>query len=764
MATYTGKKTVFDYLQGSIPDGDHVFSTTANGETVDINVEMINFTGDVEYTASPVLGNTTTDQRMLIVKYHKNLTVGTGVTITPQVRKRGMLIFVRGVLTNNGTITMTARGAAAAGQNVYMFNDVSGSLCYIPADGAAAKAQPYQTSETGGHTSAAAGNNGTGRQLGGGGPGAARGAAGGTGAAATSFSGGSGGGGSNNGTAGSAAANGGAGGAGYSSSSYSHSAGGGAGNPGGAAAAGNRGDAGPGGAGTGGLLIIYGFDVINNGTISANGSAGGNGYRAGGGGSGGGHVELATSKATPTKAGTITVAGGTRGVGTRGDESGDGGSGGSGTYSITQVKVSVNKYLFQDGLDIKKYAASSYPNDVLPAMTANNNPSPYLIKASSIYVATNDAWKAFNNTNADADDCWHSSNTDTGAQWLQIDLGAGVQKRIGSYAITTRNHPSFPQSPKNWILQGSNDESAWDNLHTVSGAVSTSNLRSVYEFSSNPNLYRYFRILISANYSSTGHVAIGEMELIEAKGSWTTIGTSPATKAMFDTDGMADLSAINSETLRLLSSTLPELLVWTDEEGEPTRSMSTTAVPKPVLVLALNDIDLDQMKGMNVTTVQSGAGIAKFILSADGGATWIGLGGTSVNISDMSDVKSKALAASEITAFTQANWEAFISRKIRVGVYLEQSALTDVASADGVTAAYNRYLLNPMLEGLAIGYDLVEVREPELFISRDDGSTWLKATTDVLSKLDSLPTGKSLRVKAVLKNGQELQGISYSWI
>ncbi len=39
--------------------------------------------------------------------------------------------------------------------------------------------------------------------------------------------------------------------------------------------------------GTGGLLIIYAKDIINNtGTISSNGSAGGNGYRTGGGGSG----------------------------------------------------------------------------------------------------------------------------------------------------------------------------------------------------------------------------------------------------------------------------------------------------------------------------------------------------------------------------------------------------------------------------------------------------------------------------------------------
>jgi hypothetical protein len=45
---------------------------------------------------------------MLILKYHGNLTIGEGVTIQPQVRKKGMVIYVEGTLTNNGTgLTIT---------------------------------------------------------------------------------------------------------------------------------------------------------------------------------------------------------------------------------------------------------------------------------------------------------------------------------------------------------------------------------------------------------------------------------------------------------------------------------------------------------------------------------------------------------------------------------------------------------------------------------------------------------------------------------
>lgn len=305
-------------------------------------------------------GDMVADQRMLILKFHRNLDVPSGTFITPLTRKKGMLIYVGGTLTNNGTVTMTARGANAVGQNVYMFRDINGALCFVPAAGAAGRAQPNQGSETSAHTSALPGFAGTGRQLGGGAPGAGRGTTGGTGAAATSYSGGSGGGGSNTIAGGAGQANGGAGGIGRTSSANSHSAGGGAGNPGGAGANGNRTDGMPGSNGTGGLLIIYSKDLVNNGVISANGMAGGSGYRAGGGGSGGGHVEIVTSK-TATKVGTIQVAGGAAGAGTRGAEAGDGGVGGTGTYAIAITTLLTDRnILVEDPDGIKTYTSSGW--------------------------------------------------------------------------------------------------------------------------------------------------------------------------------------------------------------------------------------------------------------------------------------------------------------------------------------------------------------------------------------------------------------------
>ena len=56
-----------------------------------------------------------------------------------------MLLYVTGNLENNGTITMTARGAKSAGQNVYLWKNEAeaNSYEYVPAVGAAGGAGVY---------------------------------------------------------------------------------------------------------------------------------------------------------------------------------------------------------------------------------------------------------------------------------------------------------------------------------------------------------------------------------------------------------------------------------------------------------------------------------------------------------------------------------------------------------------------------------------------------------------------------------------------
>jgi hypothetical protein len=286
-------------------NGDKIADT----EYASIPVEYVEVSGNTTYATTPTIGNSTADARMLALRYRGDLTINSGVTLTPQVRKRGMFLYVDGTLTVNGTISMTARGAAnVPGDRILILNS-AGSAYEIPAVGGAGGAERLlnESSERGKNGSV--GENGG---LGGGGGGSycntgycsplRVGAKGGD---ATSYSGGSGAGGGGGG----AGSNiGGAGGAGY----YAGYGAGGAGNPGGG---GSR----TGATGTGGLLIIYADAIIvgSAGKIEANGSSGATGTcgcscsgGCGGAGSGGGSVNIFYLSSF-SNSGSLTTTGGT---------------------------------------------------------------------------------------------------------------------------------------------------------------------------------------------------------------------------------------------------------------------------------------------------------------------------------------------------------------------------------------------------------------------------------------------------------------------
>lgn len=247
----------------------------------------------------------------------RSLTIATGVTFTPPYRCKGIIIYDVQDLINNGTISMTARGAHATGQNVWLYNNE-----YVPAEGATGA--PSVSGWSGDpNTWIRGGNgyNGTGRQTGGGGGGIAGGAWRwgsiwfwtGRGGNGTSFSGGTGAGQWNrhssdywgpildpNGTD-----DGGHGGHGSQNWDYAYSdygCPGGVGNPSGrhtrwtggrftrelnASTDHNQ------ASGTGGLLIIFAFNLQNNGSIDANGVAS---WHDGAGSSGGGSINIFYSK------------------------------------------------------------------------------------------------------------------------------------------------------------------------------------------------------------------------------------------------------------------------------------------------------------------------------------------------------------------------------------------------------------------------------------------------------------------------------------
>ena len=200
-------------------NGTYTFRVKGNingtNETKNYKVELINYYDDVTYsldagqTSKVVsLGDSTTEYKMLVVKYHKNLTIDSGVTVTATnvsnlTYKKGMYLCVMGELRNSGTISMTARGTYnQAGENVYLWKNIDNTYEYVPAVGGAGAPGAYLPRNVGQTSQSIGGYNGytgTNRRTGGGGSGGAYGGwnsgtriGSGAGSAGTSYSGGSG--------------------------------------------------------------------------------------------------------------------------------------------------------------------------------------------------------------------------------------------------------------------------------------------------------------------------------------------------------------------------------------------------------------------------------------------------------------------------------------------------------------------------------------------------------------------------------------------
>ena len=269
-------------------------------------------------------------KRMVVVKVNGNITINKNITLTSIKSNngyggpKGMLIYCTGNINNEGTISMTARGAKAEGEDIYLWKNSDGTYEYIPSTGATGGESQYASFGLNGND----GDTVSLRATGGGGAAGGYRTNGGNGATGTSYSGGTGGGAGGRVIGENGTENGGQGGnAKYSNDSQYN--GGGAGNPGGNPSV-SRGEKGENG--TGGTLIIYSNNIDNSGKIESEGSNGGNGDDSSGGASGGGSINI-FYKSTYIEQGVCSVKGGT-GVTT----AIKGGNGGTGTINTGTLK------------------------------------------------------------------------------------------------------------------------------------------------------------------------------------------------------------------------------------------------------------------------------------------------------------------------------------------------------------------------------------------------------------------------------------------
>lgn len=152
------------------------------------------------------------------------------------------------------------------------------------------------------------------------------------------------------------------------------------------------------------------------------------------------------------------------------------------------------------------------PTDFAPHnMTSNSAPSPYVASASS-NSASLLPYMAFDGGLGTLH-YWVTNSTQTG--WLKLDIGAGNSKLLGSYGVAVNTIPEPNRAPKAWTIEGSNDNSNWDVLDTVTNQTGWgSGETRTFNCDVASTSYRYFMINVSEN-NGDAYLEVGELYLYE---------------------------------------------------------------------------------------------------------------------------------------------------------------------------------------------------------------------------------------------------------
>jgi len=152
-----------------------------------------------------------------------------------------------------------------------------------------------------------------------------------------------------------------------------------------------------------------------------------------------------------------------------------------------------------------------YSADVIPLMTSNTH-TDCIVSASSQYDVTNVPWRACDNSNLDATCFATLTGVPTG--WFKLKF-TNPKKAI-ALALTSRNSTDATlMSPKDFIIEGSNDDINYTFLGTWTNITGwLQNEKRLFAFS-NQNIYKYYKISILLNNGAT-YTGFGEIELFEA--------------------------------------------------------------------------------------------------------------------------------------------------------------------------------------------------------------------------------------------------------
>jgi hypothetical protein len=147
-------------------------------------------------------------------------------------------------------------------------------------------------------------------------------------------------------------------------------------------------------------------------------------------------------------------------------------------------------------------------NIATPAMTSNATPSGFVF-ANGFIAVGNEPWRAFDQSTATS---WQTSTANTGTLTYQFPTARNIKR----YAV--RMTGPINTVPRQWTLEGSNDNISFTILDTVTASLAIS---AVYTSSilANTASFTFYRYNITAVQTAGGNPAVMELELTESTGS-----------------------------------------------------------------------------------------------------------------------------------------------------------------------------------------------------------------------------------------------------
>lgn len=166
-----------------------------------------------------------------------------------------------------------------------------------------------------------------------------------------------------------------------------------------------------------------------------------------------------------------------------------------------------NKYYYtipSGGVAYNDDITISFPKKDLKS----NEGDDYILEQSSIYSAGLLAYLAFNKTNIDSNDCWHSSSEPN--PYIKVSSKKDKIQASG-FRLTNRNCPASIQPPSSCIVYGSNDNTAFEKIYETSNLPSGNKATSYHHFNSQ---VEYLHYKFSFQHIDL-YVAVGELEIFK---------------------------------------------------------------------------------------------------------------------------------------------------------------------------------------------------------------------------------------------------------